>query len=80
MTVIFDLSPGLPLSTYQILDLAASKQFISLDGLPLGDSLLVEDASSPILWNDFSLILWNDDTVIEWDDAELTPQTIDLKR
>lgn len=76
-----DIPPGLPItSTHQTVDLPASKQAISLDGLPLGESVFAEGTPSPIQWNDYSLIRWNDDTIIEWDDADLTPQTIDLKR
>jgi hypothetical protein len=74
-----DLPPGLPILTYQTLDLPASKQVISLDGLPLGEGVLTE-TPSPILWNDDTLILWNDDTNIEWDHNTLSPPTIDLKR
>src|SRR5687767_15295032 len=35
----FELQPGLPILTYQVIDLPASRQMISLDSLPLGEAL-----------------------------------------
>ena len=73
-----ELPPGLPIDDYQTIDLPASRQSISLDGLPLGESYTASFAS-PIQWDEFSFIQWDDGSVIEWDHATVAPQTIDLK-
>jgi hypothetical protein len=80
VAVVFELPPGLRFYViYHIIDLPASKQVISLDSLPLGETYIA-DFASPIQWGEFSLMHWDDDSLIEWDAATAAPQTIDLKR
>jgi len=76
--MIIELAPGLPIVSYQTLDLDARVQAISLDGLPLGDSFTAS-FTSDILWDDGTQILWDDDTPILWGEPVVSPSIVELK-